>query len=374
MLNLKRGFSRSSDSKEAVDAVVSSINQSDVKFVIFFASSKYDFALVSKSMKEAFKSAEVIGCTTAGEIGPQGFVDGTLVAMSIAADDFTPSTAVIKDIKQRAMLSKNEVINAFTKTGMDVNDPNVSKKGFGIVLIDGLQAAEEKVMSVFSLVFKEFPILGGSAGDDLKFKETFVSANGEVYTNAAVVTFIKTNKKIYPYKENIYVPTEKELKVTKVDLEGRVVYEFNNAPAVDEYAAALDVTKDKVPACFNSHPLGRQFADNIWIASPYQIVDEGMRFYAQIMPNSVVKLLKAIDPVSEAKRTVENIKANLPGVKGIIGFNCILRYLQFKDENICGPVYNELSKLGEVIGFSTYGEQYFKYQVSQTLTLVALGE
>jgi hypothetical protein len=96
VLNLKRGFSRSSDTKEAVNQVVSSINQSDAKLVIFFASSKYDFALVSKAMKEAFKSAEVIGCTTAGEVGPQGFTEGTLVAMSIAADDFTPATAVIK--------------------------------------------------------------------------------------------------------------------------------------------------------------------------------------------------------------------------------------------------------------------------------------
>jgi hypothetical protein len=272
------------------------------------------------------------------------------------------------------MLSKNEIINAFTKTGMDVNDPSINKKGFGIVLIDGMQAAEEKVMSVFGLIFKEFPILGGSAGDDLKFKETFVSANGEVYTNAAVVTFIKTNKKLYPYKENIYVPTEKELKATKVDLENRIVYEFNNKPAAEEYAAALNIRKDEVISNFNTHPLGRQFADSIWIASPSKLEGDGMRFYAQIMPNSIVKILNPIDPVVEVRKTVENIKANIPSVKGIIAFNCILRYLQFKDQNLCSPVYNELSKLGEVIGFSTYGEQYYKYQVSQTLTLIAIGE
>lgn len=374
MLNLKRGFSKSADTKEAVNSVVSSISQSDIKFVIFFASSKYDFTLVSKSMKEAFKSAEVIGCTTAGEIGSQGFTEGTLVAMSIAADDFTPATAVIKDIKKRAMLGKNEVINAFNKTGMDINDVAVNKKGFGILLIDGMQAAEEKVMSVFSLIFKEFPILGGSAGDDLKFKETFVSANGEVYSNAAVVTFIKTGKKFYPYKENIYAPTEKELKVTKVDLESRTVFEFNNLPAIQEYAAALNVPKDKLQSCFMSSPLGRQFSDSIWITSPYRIEGDGIQFYAQLMQNSVVRVLKAIDPVEEARKTVEKIKENVPNVKGIIAFNCILRYLQFKSQNVCSPVYNELSKLGEVIGFSTYGEQYYKHHVNQTLTLIALGE
>lgn len=376
MLNLKRGFNDSSDVKTAVNSVISEINQNDVKLVIFFSSPKYDFSEVSKLMNESFKSAEVIGCTTAGEIGPKGFTQGSLVAMSIAADDFEVSTAIIKDIKTRAMFGKSDIMKAFNKTGLDINDPNVNKKGFGILLVDGLLAAEEKVLSVLNSALKDFTIVGGSAADDLKLKEVFVSSNGEVYKNAALVTFVKTSKKFFAYKENIYAPTDKELTITKSDLESRIVYEINNMPAADAYAKALGIPREKLTEeCFFSNPVGRQFGNSIWIASPWQLLDNGaIQFYAQVMPNTVVKILKPVNTVEEARNTVKAVKAAVPNVKGIIGFNCLTRYMQFKGENTCGPIYNELSNLGQVIGFVSYGEQFGGQQVNQTLTLIALGE
>lgn len=376
MLNLKRGVSKSSDTREAVENVVLSIKQNDVKLVIFFVSPKYNFALASKLMKEAFQSAEVMGCTTAGELGPQGFTEETLVAMSIAADDFTVATAVMKDIKTKAMLAKNDILEAFQKTGMDLHDPNLNDKGFGILLVDGLQATEEKVLSTINAILNNFNIVGGTASDGMDFKKVYVSANGEVFENAAVITFVKTSKKFHIYKENIYTPTDVEFKVTKVNLETRTVYEFNGKPAAEEYAKALGVPVGELSfKHFMSNPVGRQFGNSIWITSPFQVLEGGaIQFYAQIMPNSIVKVLKPVDTVAEARKTVENIKANLPNVKGIIGFNCLLRYLQFKEENSCGPIYNELSKLGEVIGFNCYGEQCGKQHVNQTLTLIAFGE
>ena len=376
MLSLKRGISKSNDTKGAVDGVVSSIKQNNVKLVMFFASPKYDFALISKFMKEAFESAEVIGCTTAGEIGPQGFSEETLVAMSIAADDFTVATAVMKDIKTKAILSKNDIMGAFKKTGMDLNDPHLKEKGFGILLIDGLQAAEEKVLTVINSIFNDFNIVGGSAADGMNFKKVYVSVNGEVFENAAVVTFVKTSNKFQIYKENIYIPTDIEFKATKVDMETRIVYEFNGRPAAEEYAKALGLPVSELTSKnFSSNPVGRQFGDSIWITSPFQILEGGaIQFYAQIMPNSIVKMLKPVETIEEAKRTAEFIKTKLPSVKGVISFNCVARYLQFKGEHSLGPIYNELSKLGEVIGFNCYGEQYGKQHINQTLTLIALGE
>ena len=375
MINVKRGFSDLSDSKQAIESVISSIKQSDTKLVMFFASAKYDFELVSKTINAEFLSAEVIGCTTAGEIGPKGFSENSIVAMSIAADDFTPATAVIKDVDFRAMLSKNDILNAISKTGMDVNSPNFKEQGFGIMLIDGMKATEEKMLSGLNSIFDDFTIVGGSAGDDGKFQKVYVSANGEVLTNAAVITFIKTSKKFAIYKENIYVPTDIEFKVTKCDMPKRTVYEFNGRPAADVYAEALGIKREDISKNFQSNPIGRQFGDSIWIASPFQVLDDGsIQFFSQIMPNATVKLLKPINSVEEAKKSVREIKSKVPNPKAVIGFNCILRYMQFKQEGSCPSIYNELSNLGEVIGFNCYGEQYGKYHVNQTFTLITIGE
>jgi hypothetical protein len=137
----------------------------------------------------------------------------------------------------------------------------------------------------------------------------------------------------------------------------------------------LGVPVSEISNYFMSNPFGRQYLDDIWITSPYNVIEnKQLALYALLMQNSTVKLLKPKDPVAETRKTMEAIKENVPNCKGILVFNCILRFLQFKKENACEAVYNEYPKDIACCGFSTYGEQLGKYQINQTLTLVAFGE
>jgi hypothetical protein len=372
MLNIKNANVSGDNVKEVVAKAIDTIKQDETKLVIFFSSTKYDFETVSKMFNEGFKNIDVIGCTTSGEIGPSGFCEGSISAMSIAADDFQTSTYIMKNIKTRAMVARKDLNLVGEKIGFKSDD---SENGFIITLIDGMQASEEKVMNTVGSCYPNLPLIGGSAGDDLQFKATQVSANGEVYENAAVITFVKTNKKVFLYKENIYVPTDIEFKVTQIDVSNRAIVELNGRPAAQEYAKALGVTVDDLPNHFMKNPLGRVIGDSIFITAPREIIDgDSIAFYSLTLRDATVKLLKPIDAIQEAKKTVEAIKAELPNCKGVILFNCILRYLQFKNENICKEIAQEFSTCGTVCGFNTYGEQLNKLQVSQTLTLIALGE
>ncbi len=372
MLNIKSFNADGPDTASVVQTIVDSIKQDEAKLVVFFTSTKYDFGMVSKLMKENFPGSDVIGCTTSGEIGPQGFTEGSISAMSMAADNFETSTYLMKNIKNKAIFAKNDLVNAGQKIGISSYD---SKNGFIITLIDGLQASEEKVMNILGNCFSNLDIVGGSAGDDLKFNGTFVSANGEVCQDAAVITFVRTSKKFFLYKENIYVPTDIEFKVTKADINNRLILELDGKPAAEEYARVLGISIDQLPDYFTSNPLGRIFMNSVWITSSKSVGDNGsINAYSAITQNSIVKLLKPIDAVAEAKKTVQVINEKLPDCKGIILFNCILRYLQFKKENICTEISSEFLKFGSVCGFNTYGEQFNKLHVNQTLALIAFGE
>ncbi len=372
MLNIKSANASGSDANSAVEKIVNDIMQDQAKLVLFFASTKYDFNLVSKLMKENFPDIDVIGCTTSGEIGPQGFVEASISAMSIAADDFETSTYMMKNIRNKAILAKNDLIKAGEKIGLNTYDAD---NGFILTLIDSMQGAEERVMYVLGSTFVNLPIVGGSSADDLKFKETFVSANGEVSNDAAIITFVKTKKKFFLYKENIYVPTDIEFSVTKADVNNRMVMEFDGKPAAEEYAKALGVTIEELPNCFASNPLGRLISDSVWISTPVSVVDgKSITIYSAIAQNTTVKILKPIDTVTEAKKTVEVIKQNLPDCKGVILFNCTYRYLQLKKENTLSTIFDEFSNCGAVCGFNTYGEQLNKLHINQTLTLIAFGE
>ena len=66
-------------------------------------------------------------------------------------------------------------------------DPN---KYVGIILIDGLCCKEELIMDKMGDL-TNVTFIGGSAGDDLKFENTYVYANGKSYTHAAVLAILE---------------------------------------------------------------------------------------------------------------------------------------------------------------------------------------
>lgn len=377
MLNVSQGYSSRQDTVEAANEVIKQIQQQAANYVLFFAGNNYDFEVLTVKMKEAFPNAEVVGCTTAGEISKNCLTKNSVSAMSIASNDFKTATAIIKDISTAPVLYRDELIKAFEKTGSRLQDASNIKNMFCFTLMDGLSAGEEKALSVINSIFKQddFPLLGGSAGDGLDFKITKICYNGKVYTDAALVTFVRTSHKFFIYKENIFTPLGEQMVVTKADIANRVVYEFNHQPAAKYYAEKLGISVKDLDKHFMTNPLGRKIGDKIWIASPFKVNnDHSIQFYCRVLTNSVLEILKPQDPVKIMKESIEVIKENVKNVKGIIAVNCILRSLQFESENIGTQVFTPLSSLAPIVGFSSYGEQLHNSHLNQTLVLLALGE
>ncbi|NLK22195.1 MAG: hypothetical protein GX308_09035 [Epulopiscium sp.] len=377
MLNVYEGFSSHEDTKIAAKEIIRQIKKPGVSYVIFFAANTYDFELLSSIMKEAFTHAEVVGCTTAGEISHNHLTQNSISAMAISSNNFITSTTVVEDISTIPMMFRDDLIKTFRKTGLSLEDPSSAKKGFALTLIDGLSSAEEKTLSVINSIFKYsgFPIIGGSAGDGLDFIKTKVSYNGNTFTNAAVVTFVNPNCKFYILKENIFKPAGNHMVVTRADIRGRIIYELDNMPAARAYAEKLGIGKKDLPKYFTTNPLGRKIGDDVWIASPFKInSDDSIQFYCQVLTNSILEILKPLDPVEVINETSRELMKNVPNLKGIIAINCILRRLQFEEQKIGEQVMAPLSNLAPLVGFSSYGEQLNGKHLNQTLVLLGLGE
>lgn len=372
MLKIYDAYSSHKDTETAVKEIANQIKKEDINYVIYFAGNKYDFELLSKNMKEAFEQAEVVGCTTAGEISKKYLTENSLVAMAISSKDFITKTTVVNDISTVPIIHREELIKTYKKSGL-----KNKKDGFVITLMDGLSLGEERVLSVINSIFESYnlPIIGGSAGDGLDFKETKVSYNGQVYKDAAVVTFVNTKHKFCIYKENIFKSTKEQMIVTRADINNRIVYEFNNQPAAKYYAKKLGVDKKDLHKYFITNPLGRKIGDNIWIASPATInEDDSMQFHCQVLTNSILEILEPLDPVEMASNTVQELKANISNIKGILAINCVSRKLQFQEERIEKKVLEPLLMTAPTVGFSSYGEQINSNHLNQTLILLALGE
>lgn len=360
--------------RSVVDQLVASIRQPQMKLVMFFCSKKYDINEVARIFKELLPDVHVVGCTTAGEISNLGFTEGSISALSIAADDFEVVPYLMKDIKQKAFFAKDELIEVASEIGLTP----YSSDGCILTLIDSSQTAEEKVLTLLCNTFPKLNLVGGSAADE-DFQETLVSVNGETMENAAAIVFIRTSHEILLYKENIYTPTDIQLEVTSANMQKRLVLELNGKPAAEEYARILGITLDHLKNNFRDvffeNPLGRTFGEDVWITAPTAIVDDkAIAFAALILPRTMVKLLKPTDAIAEAAKTVQAIKQKLPNCKGTILFNCLLRYLQFKKDNQRELIAQEYTKLGPICGFNTHGEQLQRHHMNQTLTIIAFGD
>lgn len=365
---VKSVFSVKGTVEGAVEDIKHQLKNINPKVIIFFSSSCFDNEKVSHLMKENFKSSEVFGCSTSGELVSGKMLKNSIVAMALSSDTIEDvRVEVVEDIN-----NKNEVKKAFKKFD-DYYGESVSKsaysKYFGLVLIDGLSRKEEMIMDKIGDLTNHL-FLGGSAGDDLKFNKTYLFSNGKTYSNAAILALLKPKTEFDIIKTQSFKVLNKKLIATKVNVENREVIEFNNIPAVKAYAQAVGVPEDKVANYFMSNPVGLIVDGDIYVRSPQQIKGNSIIFYCNILEGMEVSLLESTNIVEDTKNALKNKIEEMSGISGLINFHCILRTLELEQKHqteAYGKIFTDVPS----IGFSTYGEEYLGH-INQTSTILVL--
>ena len=135
-------------------------------------------------------------------------------------------------------------------------DMAASGHRFALSLIDGLANSEETVVSAIAWALDGIPLVGGSAGDDLVFRETVLLHGGRIRRRSAVLLLIDSDYPIEIFRSDNFEPTQRRFVVTASDEDRRVVHELNAEPAAQEYAAAIGLKPDLLsPLSFATHPL-----------------------------------------------------------------------------------------------------------------------
>jgi len=357
--------------KETIDQIIKEISDQlvlfDTKLLIFFASSKFAPGEISKKMQEAFPGALVFGCSTAGEIASGRMLDDSVVVMGFNNDSLLDAKIeIIEDLRDPEAVKK--ACDSFgDHFGVSVADM-ASREYVGILLVDGLSGAEERLIEKIgdstNVVF-----IGGSAGDDLKFSSTQLYANGKTYNNAAILALLKPGADFTFIKTQSFCDLGKRLEVTKADEASRVVIEFNGKPAAEAYAEAVNSPVADASKYFMHNPVGLLVDDEPFVRSPQQIKENGtMAFYCGVREGMELSLLESTDIINDTRTAINQAREESGRIIGIINFNCILRTLELKQKNLTGE-YGDLFSTVPTIGFSTYGEQYIGH-VNQTATML----
>lgn len=369
-MTILTAHSTESNPNSAADHIRSQLSGVDPRVVIYFASSQYDPQAISQAMHAAFPQADTVGCSTAGEIVSGRMLKASIVAMAL-------NTEVIEDLNVQIVPrieKENRVDEAFAGFGnyfhvdpaaMDVD------KYVGIILVDGLRGAEEKLMDRIGELSDLF-FIGGSAGDDLKFAQTWIYANGQAYTDAALLALLKPKAGFSFIKTQSFTSCPSKLVATKVSLQERKVVEFNNRPASVAYAEAIGTSVDQIEQHFMSNPIGLVIDDEPYVRSPQRIDGESMVFYCNVMEGMELNLLESTDIVSETKAALDEIRSQGNDITGIINFHCILRTLELEKMGKTDDYAAIFSDI-PTIGFSTYGEEFIGH-INQTATMLILNQ
>lgn len=373
-------FSRQADTQSAVQELLSKLKNPPEKYnaVLFFASSDYDFSLLSDLLHKKFSGAEVIGTTTSGEISREGFTSRTIVLSALSCDKTKFSGVIFDGVDKFPIIHKKELEDAAGRIGIRCADPMSHKNAFAITFVNGLCNAEEALLSFFYAVIKndDFIIAGGSAGDDLKFKKTFVSCNGKIVSDGAAILFVKTPLPFFIQKENIFKPTGKRTKITQADTYIRKIISLDGMNPRKRYAELLGIPEAKAESAALTNPFGRVFGGHTFISSIAGFNKDGtINMYSRVLPNSKVELMELVPIKEKIEESLDSALKEIPHPGCVLLINCILRTIIFQQQEICDQICRLYGSHGlDFAGFSSYGEQIGRINSNQTLVSIIIGE
>lgn len=376
---LLRGGSDAADPRAAVAELHRQIGDPDTAFVLIFCSPSYERSEIAAAIRDYFGGVPVFGCTTAGEITPFGYISDGLSGIAFPAGEFTVVSTLFAPLDRFEMVQAREQTHRLMsrlKSGEaglagDGRDPG---RSFGLLLVDGLSFREEQLISAIGNTLNGVPIVGGSAGDGFKFRNSFIFYDGDFVADAAILLLIQTRRRFSVFKTEHFVPTDRKMVVTGADMDRRRVFEINGEPAALEYARLVGLDGAPLsPRTFAAHPVVVRVGGEYHVRAIQRVnSDNSLSFFCAIDEGLVLTLAQGVDILENLRDLFARLEQQTGTPDAIIGYDCVLRNIELEQRQLKLAV-SELFVEHKVIGFCTYGEQYMSMHVNQTFTGVAIG-
>ncbi len=332
-------------------------------------------------LRSAYPEAELIGCSTAGEIFDTTVSDDSLVATAVHFE----RTSVVTEFATLASAQESracgeELARRFETDGL--RHVFMLSKGVdvnGSELVAGLMAGLPDGVTV----------TGGLSADGPRFERTFVLREGEAVDDAvACVGFYGETFRVGYGSVGGWDPFGPERLITRS--EDNVLYEFDGQSALELYKTYLGEHAAGLPATGLLFPLAlRTSPDSEPVVRTILGVDEeqkSMTFAGDVPVGGYARLMKAnfdrlIDGATDAARTsatgLRDSQADLAILISCVGRKMVLK--QRVEEEVEG-VRDILGDEVVMTGFYSYGEvspfaALAKCELhNQTMTVTTLSE
>ncbi|WP_236024869.1 nitric oxide-sensing protein NosP [Arenibaculum pallidiluteum] len=373
---IRRGSTVENDPRRAAAAMAALIGGAGVEIALVFFSPDYDLPALAAALVEAFGDVPVIGCTTAGEIGSKGYLNGGISGLGFPKDGFAARVALVENLSGFEVSNGRAIVHELL--GSAWHGPTMRSAGdprsFAVLLVDGTSTKEEMFVSAMHAELGDIPLVGGSAGDGLDFRRSFVLRDGQLHSDAALALLLTTPRPFRVFQAQHFVPTAQKMVVTDADPIRRIVREINAEPAAEEYARLVGLAGTELtPSAFANHPVVVRVGGKYFVRAIQKVNTDGsLTFYCAIDTGVVLTVAQGGDLVENLESLLASLHAEIGSADAILAFDCILRRIEIEQKQLTRVVSRVLAR-NAVMGFSTYGEQYNGMHLSQTITGVAIG-
>lgn len=365
------GQSCQPDTKAAVQEATATINAAETCFVLVFTPQGHDLGVLAQELEANLAGVPIFGCTTAGQITSKGYESETLLLLAFSKANFRCASVLLSPLNPLCITTTAATAKRHTQKFQHTAGWN----RLGLVISDGVSKQEDLLISTLETVLDDLPVFGGSAGDGLAFKKTYVLHQGTFHENAALLLLLETNLHFQGLGFDHFLPAETQLIITDADPEERLVFEINGELAAVEYARLVGCTvEDLSPLTFAENPLLVQHNKNHYVRSINNATDNHALSFLAAIDNGLVMTLgkgQEILETMDAGLSVVDAQGRPPDF--VLGFDCVLRKLEIEQKQLISKA-SELFRNHRVFGFNTYGEQHCGLHMNQTFVGVAFFE
>lgn len=197
-------------------------------------------------LKDKYKNADIVLCSTSGEIYNDTVQDNTV---SISAIEFEKTTV------QSVSVNIDDYANSFEAGEALVQQLSMTGLAYIMIISDGAKVnGSELVRGVNAVVQNKVPITGGLAGDAARFQSTLVGLNGPAVSGKIVVIGLYgTHLKISHGSMGGWDMFGPERVITKST--ANTVYEIDDKDAIELYKTYLGKYADELPGSALLFPL-----------------------------------------------------------------------------------------------------------------------
>lgn len=353
----------------------------DLRLALVFADHRLDPAAFAALRLPA----PVVGCSTAGVLGPGAAPDGApaVVALGLYGDWLRVGVGVARELSRASGVARGrDAVHAAAEalaassalessSALAALEPG---RHVALTLFDALSPQAEAFCIGAAAAAPQLRFLGAGASCAVASREdqrTCVWANGAVHRDAGVVLLLDSDQPFHVVSSSHLVATELRTVVTAAS--GRAIDELDGRPAATRLRQLVSSLGETLDAPHPAHALARSIDGVPYARSILAIEGERLVLSSAVEPGHILRVMRPGDLVRGTERDLALAAERVGGaMAAFLGFSCMARHAEAQARGS----HRELAQAQAAypwIGIQTASEQAGMLLVNHTLTGLAIG-